>query len=185
MLALVLRPEGSGRLYDQNREGFLGRDATRNSLRSRAADGRGSVIGLLIVTHGDMGKGLLQAAEMIVGPLNGVATLSLNEGESLEELRQKLANSISGLDSGSGVLVMLDLFGGTPANAAALALDRDRVEAVAGVNLPMLVEALQQRQARPLTELTTRIADAGKSGIRDLRVEHREPTPKDSEVKRG
>ncbi|MFQ5944660.1 MAG: PTS sugar transporter subunit IIA [Anaerolineae bacterium] len=149
-------------------------EVSRGATPGGAAGDAGSTIGLLVVTHADLGKGLVQAAEMIVGPLNGVATLSLNQGESLEELRQRLANAIGNLDSGSGVLVMLDLFGGTPANAAALALDRGRVEAVAGVNLPMLVEAIQHREAISLPTLAARIADAGKGGIRDLRADHRE-----------
>ncbi len=152
---------------------------------SAATNGAGSRIGLLIVTHGDMGEGILQAAEMIVGPLKGVTALSLNQGESLEDLHQRLSNSIVGLDSGGGVLVMLDLFGGTPANAAALALDRDGVEAVAGVNLPMLVEALQYRETVPLSQLATRIAYAGKTGIRDLRLDQSEPTSEEGETDRG
>lgn len=124
---------------------------------------------ILIVTHADFGEALLRAAEVIIGRQEGVATLSLAEGESLEGFRDKVGEAIGALDRESGVLVMLDLFGGTPANAAALNLLQPGVECVAGVNLPMLLEVLMKRDRLRVDELATLAVEAGAAGVADVR----------------
>lgn len=132
---------------------------------------------VLIVTHADFGEGLLRAAEMIVGRQEGVKTLSLYEGESLEGFRDKVREAILSLEG--GVLVMLDLFGGTPANAAALNLQERKFECVAGVNLPMLLEVLLNRDRLSLPELADLALKSGAAGIADVRKTLEERMKKD------
>jgi PTS system mannose-specific IIA component len=127
------------------------------------------MVGLILVSHGRMAAGTLEAARMIVGQQDGVVALALNEGDDVDDLRQHIAAAISEVDRGDGVLVLVDLFGGSPFNASARpAMARERVEVVSGLNVPMLVEVLAQRDGSTLQELVEVARCAGASGIRVL-----------------
>ncbi len=97
------------------------------------------MVGLVVATHGDLARALIAAAEGIVGPLEQCRAVSLGAGASMDDARRTLHEAIEAVDAGDGVLVLTDMFGGTPANLALTFLD-DRIEVVTGVNLPMLVK---------------------------------------------
>jgi PTS system mannose-specific IIA component len=128
------------------------------------------LVGIVIVSHGDMADGLVDAARMIAGEQEGIATVSLREMDAVEELVEWVAAAIQKVDSGDGVVILVDLFGGTPFNASArLAMQGDhRIELVSGVNLPMLVELAVQRETKGLEQLLDIALQEGTSGIRSL-----------------
>jgi PTS system mannose-specific IIA component len=127
------------------------------------------LVGVLVVAHGEMAAGLLDAARMIVGEQEALLALSLQEMEGVEGLMDKVEEAISQVDGGEGVLVMVDLPGASPFNASArIAMQREGIEVVTGVNLPMLAELLVLREGNSLEELVDIAKEAGTSGIRTL-----------------
>jgi PTS system mannose-specific IIA component len=130
----------------------------------------GTLVGIVIVSHGDMAEGLLDAARMIVGEQEGIVTVSLREMDAVEGLMERVAAAIEKVDSSDGVLVLVDLFGASPFNASArLAMEGDsKIEVIAGVSLPMLVELAVQRDGESLERLVNIAREAGTSGIRTL-----------------
>ncbi len=131
------------------------------------------MIGILIVTHGNFGTELLKSAELIIGRQENVETLGLNHGDSVDELYKKVKEAIQKLDTGGGVLILTDLFGGSPSNVAAASLkgNDERIESVAGVNLPMLIEALDLRTRENLHDIVNQIIQTGIEGIKNIRSE--------------
>lgn len=132
------------------------------------------MIGILIVTHGNFGLELLKSAELIIGKQENVETLSLNHGDDVEELYNNVKKSIKKLDKGEGVLVFTDLFGGSPSNATAINMKDLRFESVSGVNMPMLIEALDLRISYSLEELVDKVIQTGVDGIKNIRNELKE-----------
>lgn len=130
------------------------------------------MIGVLIVTHGDFGKELLKSAELIVGNQNHAMTLGLFHGDSVDNLRESIAKAIETLDEGDGVLVFVDLYGGSPSNATAMNMEKtltsSRFECITGVNLPMVLEALTMRSFCTLEHLKEHCMELGCLGIKDL-----------------
>ncbi len=109
------------------------------------------MVGLVVATHGRLAEELLRTAEGIVGPLEQCEAVSVAAGVSMEEARARLGEAVKRVDSGDGVLVLTDMFGGTPANLALTFLDEKKVEVVTGVNLPMIVKLATARGASGLT----------------------------------
>lgn len=128
------------------------------------------MVGIVIVSHGDMADGLLDAARMILGEQEGIATVSLREMDAVEVLMERIAAAIEGVDTGDGVLIFVDLFGASPFNASArLTMQADgNLEVVSGVNLPMLLEVTVQRDDASLAQLVEIAREAGTKGIRTL-----------------
>lgn len=127
------------------------------------------MVGVVLVSHGSMAQGTLEAASMIVGTQGGIATVTLREGDSVEGLMECVAAAIEEVDEGHGVLVLVDLFGASPFNASArLAMERDGIEVIAGMSLPMLVELMTRRQGETLAELVASTRQAGIQGVRTL-----------------
>ncbi|UCF62178.1 MAG: PTS sugar transporter subunit IIA [Anaerolineaceae bacterium] len=127
------------------------------------------MVGVLVVAHGEMASGLLDAARMIVGDQEALLALSLQEMEDVEGLMDKVEGAISQVDTGEGVLVLVDLPGASPFNASArIAMQREGIEVVTGVNLPMLAELLVMRDGSSLEELVDIAKEAGISGVRTL-----------------
>ena len=127
------------------------------------------MVGIVIVGHGEMGTGMLEAARMIVGEQPGVMALSLRESDGIDDLGERIAAAGREVDAGQGILIMVDLFGASPFNAGArYALERGSVEILTGLNLPMLLETLVQREDASLDQLLSIAQEAGRSGIRSL-----------------
>lgn len=124
------------------------------------------MIALIIVTHGDFAQGLLDAAYMIVGPQEGVASLCTRCGDKPEELEAKLKSMVSSLlQNYTDVLVMTDIFGGTPTNICLPLLQSQDVEVLTGVNMPMVLKFFSQRGKVPLAELGTLLKLYAQQGV--------------------
>jgi PTS system mannose-specific IIA component len=102
------------------------------------------MVGVVVATHGRLAEELLRTAEGIVGPLPQCEAVSIGAGQSMDECRAGLADAVKRVDTGQGVLVLTDMFGGTPANLALSFLD-ERLEVVTGVNLPMILKLATSR----------------------------------------
>jgi PTS system mannose-specific IIA component len=100
-----------------------------------------------------------------VGPQEGIATICIGPSDDAEARRDEIAAAIRAVDVGNGVIILTDLFGGTPSNLAISLLDAGRVEVIAGINLPMLIRLAGARKAMAVTEAVTAARDAGKSYI--------------------
>jgi mannose PTS system EIIA component len=123
------------------------------------------MIGVVVVTHGQLATELVNAAETIVGDQAGFAAVSIGWHDAVELARDEIAEAIARVDSGSGVIVLTDMFGGTPSNLAITFLAETRVEVITGVNLPMLLKLAGTREVADLRELARRIREDGRTGI--------------------
>ena len=123
------------------------------------------MVGLLIISHCDLGAEMLSAAELIVGRLEAADAISITQTTDSEEVLKAISKKIESLDSGKGVLVLTDMFGGTPSNLSLSFLKEERVEVLTGVNLPMVVAVTQDRDKMTLSELGERAQEAGKRSI--------------------
>ncbi len=123
------------------------------------------MIGLLIISHCDLGKEFLNAANFIVGQMKAADAISITQTTESEELLKAISKKIKELNSGQGVLVLTDMFGGTPSNLSLSFLKEESVEVLTGVNLPMVVAVAQDRDRLTLSELGERAEKAGKRSI--------------------
>lgn len=121
-------------------------------------------VGVLIVTHGEFGAALVDAGQMILGPQQGVRSVSVLVSRGVDEILSDLKTALAKLESGMGVLVLTDLFGGTPTTLSLSLRKLGNIEVVAGVNLPMLLKVLQAR-TMPLSDLAAQAKAAGLQGI--------------------
>jgi PTS system mannose-specific IIA component len=127
------------------------------------------MIGIVLVSHGEMALGMLDAARMIVGEQERTLAVSLNEMDDVEGLMDRIAAAVDEVDMGDGVLLLVDAFGASPFNASArLAMQRKNTEVITGMNLPMLLELAVQRDGQSLDGLVKIALEAGKSSIRTL-----------------
>lgn len=123
------------------------------------------MIGIVLAGHGSFCEGLRDAAQMIMGPQEQLALVPLGPAENLDEYREKLERARDEVDSGDGVLVLVDLFGGSPSNVAAYLLG-PTTEVVTGVSLPMLLEVLSARTSALADVVDTAVATAQMGTIR-------------------
>lgn len=123
------------------------------------------MIGMVLVTHGRLADEFRAAMEHVVGPQEAVATISIGPDDDMEKRRQDIVNAISDVDQGRGVVLLTDMFGGTPSNLAISLLERDKVEVVAGINLPMLIRLATVREKMPLAEAMTSAQEAARKYI--------------------
>lgn len=123
------------------------------------------MIGILIAAHQDLGPALCRAAEGIVGPMEQVESITLQYAEAPAEARKRVEQALKRLNQGSGVLILTDMFGGTPTNMSLPFLEPDRVEVLAGVNLPMVLKAQSARADMPLGELARFLREYGARNI--------------------
>jgi len=127
------------------------------------------MISVIIGTHGMFSEEILKSAEMIFGSQENIGSVTFKPGEGVDDLVEKYNNLINELDCTDGVLFMVDLFGGSPFNAASIiAMKHDNMEIVAGVNLPMILETLGSRDFSSLSELLAIAENSGKEAIRVL-----------------
>ncbi|MFN3989896.1 MAG: PTS sugar transporter subunit IIA [Erythrobacter sp.] len=123
------------------------------------------MIGLILVTHGRLADQFVEAMEHVVGPQPAVATICIAPDDDMEQRRSEIAKAIRVVDSGDGVIILTDLFGGTPSNLAISLLDAGRVEVIAGINLPMLIRLAGARKAMDVTAAVAAAAMAGRNYI--------------------
>jgi PTS system mannose-specific IIA component/PTS system mannose-specific IIB component len=127
------------------------------------------MISVIVGTHGIFSEEILKSAEMIFGSQENVGSVTFNPGEGIDSLVEKYNNLINRLDSKEGVLFMVDLFGGSPFNAASIiAMKNENMEIVTGVNLPMILEVLGSREFLNLQELIQIALNSGKDAIKIL-----------------
>jgi PTS system mannose-specific IIA component len=123
------------------------------------------MVGGVIVTHGQLANELVSAAEMIVGEIQHVTAVSIGWHDDVEVAREEIERAIQRVDTGSGVLLLTDMFGGTPTNIAASFLGQAPVEIVTGVNLPMVIKLATQEEGEQLADLARRVRDQGQQQI--------------------
>jgi len=123
------------------------------------------MIGAVVVSHGIHATGLIQAAEIIVGKIDGIVAVDMAPSMGMEEIRTAVETAIRSVDKGQGVMVMTDMFGGTPSNIALSFLGTHTVEVITGVNLPMMVKFPYARQSMELTELAHHLQECGQRNI--------------------
>jgi PTS system mannose-specific IIA component len=122
-------------------------------------------VGVVIVTHYRLGEEFLQALRLIVPRAPGFRSVSIDPGQSLESMREAIREAIRATDQGQGVLVLTDMFGGTPSNVSLSFLEENAVEVVTGVNLPMLIKLATLREEKSLADLAGFIRDYGRRNI--------------------
>jgi mannose PTS system EIIA component len=123
------------------------------------------MIGLILVTHGRLAEEFLIALEHVVGPQKNVATVCIGPRDDMEARRKEIAGAIKQVDTGSGVIILSDLFGGTPSNLSISLLDAGRVEVIAGVNLPMLIRLDSARKNMEVRDAVAAAREAGRKYI--------------------
>ena len=123
------------------------------------------MIGLVLVTHGRLAEEFVTAMIHVVGPQDRIATISIGPDDDMEERRADIATAIGAVDSGRGVIVLTDLFGGTPSNLAISLMERGRVEVIAGMNLPMLIRLGSARKSMKVGEAVAAAREAGRKYI--------------------
>jgi mannose PTS system EIIA component len=119
----------------------------------------------VIVTHGHLAGELLAAAEMIVGPISHIAAVSIGWHDDVDAARDEVQRAITRVSQKSGVLLLTDMFGGTPTNIASMFLEEGAVEVITGVNLPMVIKLATGTAEDPLPEIARKICDQGRQGI--------------------
>jgi PTS system mannose-specific IIA component len=123
------------------------------------------MVGLVIVAHGSLGAELIRVAEMIVGKLDGVAAVSVGSVAEVDKAREEVGAAIKKTQGKDGVLVLTDMFGGTPSNLSLAFLDEDNVEVLTGVNLPMIIKYANHRKDKGLKELLSLVKEGGLKSV--------------------
>ena len=123
------------------------------------------MIGLVLVTHGRLAEEFVVAMEHVVGPQERIGTVCIGPDDDMEERRADIATAIADVDAGQGVIVLTDLFGGTPSNLAISLMETGRIEVIAGINLPMLIRLGGARKAMKVAEAVGAAREAGRKSI--------------------
>ena len=124
------------------------------------------MIGIVIVTHSKLGDALIEAAEFITGSeLSAVSSVSINLNVNAEKLRDKIATEIKSVNRDRGVIILTDMFGGTPSNLSYSFLEEGEVEVISGVNLPILIKALSLQKSDDLAKSAKTLETYGKRSI--------------------
>lgn len=123
------------------------------------------MIGMVLVTHGRLAEEFIAATEHVVGEQEDIRAICIGPDDDMEQRREDIVKAVDQVDSGAGVVVLTDMFGGTPSNLAISMLDRGNVEVVAGINLPMLIKMASVRKNKSLAEAVEESQDAGRKYI--------------------
>jgi PTS system mannose-specific IIA component len=125
------------------------------------------MIGIVVVTHGQLARELVAAAEMIIGDIPNVTSVSIGWQESPEDAEREIEAAIGRVESGKGTVVLTDMFGGTPSNLSLAFLEKGKVEVVTGVNLPMLIRlaSLREEEVGDLREVAAQAMREGKENV--------------------
>ena len=123
------------------------------------------MIGMVLVTHGRLAAEFIAALEHVVGPQKRVGAVCIGPDDDMEKRREDILRSVAEVDDGSGVVLLTDMFGGTPSNLAISIMDNAKVEVIAGVNLPMLIKLASIRQTESLAKAVSAAQEAGRKYI--------------------
>lgn len=123
------------------------------------------LLGMILVTHGRLAEEMVTAMEHVVGPQRAIATISIGPNDNMEMRRDEIAQAIRNVDGGRGVIMLTDLFGGTPSNLAISLLEQGKTEVIAGVNLPMLIRLESARKTMDLRAAVIAAKEAGQKYI--------------------
>lgn len=124
-----------------------------------------ALIGALVVTHGRLGHELLTAAEMIVGDVDHMAAVSIGWHDDVDSSRVEIEEGIAAVDQGRGIIILTDMFGGTPSNLSLSLMGRTDLEIVTGVNLPMIIKLATQTGEEDVSELAGLVEEQGRRQI--------------------
>lgn len=124
------------------------------------------MVGLIITTHGDLGVELLASVQMIIGPVRNARAVSITQDSSMEDIRAAIAAAVAEVGSDDhGIIIVTDMFGGTPANVSMTFLEPQKVEVLTGVNLPMLLKFFNSQESLGLDELAGTLKSYGQQSI--------------------
>jgi len=123
------------------------------------------MIGLVLVTHGRLAEEFIAATEHVVGPQEAVRAICIGPDDDMEQRRNEIMQAVDEVDSGQGVILLTDMFGGTPSNLAISLLDRGNVEVIAGTNLPMLIKLAKVRETDDMAAAVAQAQDSGRKYI--------------------
>ena len=124
------------------------------------------MIGLVLVTHGRLAVEFRSALEHVVGPQKQIEAITIGPDDDVEQRRKDIIEAVKRVDTGDGVAILTDMFGGTPSNLAISVMNEARVEVIAGVNLPMLIKLAVERERAPLAKTAALAQEAGRHYIR-------------------
>ena len=123
------------------------------------------MIGLILVTHGHLADQFVDAMEHVVGEQEAIVTVCIGPNDDMEQRRSEIVEAIAKVDAGKGVIILTDLFGGTPSNLAISLLEAGKVEVIAGINLPMLIRLAGARKSMDVTKAVAAAQEAGRNYI--------------------
>lgn len=123
------------------------------------------MLGIVLVTHGNLASEFVAAAEHVVGPQDQLTAICIHAEADMERMRTQIVKAVKEADSGTGVVVLTDMFGGTPSNLAISVMDELPVEVIAGVNLPMLIKLISVRKSDNIKEVVLHAQEAGRKYI--------------------
>ena len=123
------------------------------------------MIGLILVTHGGLAEEFVAATEHVVGPQANMQAISIGPDDDIEQRRRDILAAVEAVDDGAGVILLTDMFGGTPSNLAISIMNQGKVEIIAGVNLPMLIKLASVRETESLEEAVASAQEAGRKYI--------------------
>jgi PTS system mannose-specific IIA component len=123
------------------------------------------MIGMVLVTHGRLAEEFIAATEHVVGPQSNVGTICIGPDDDMEQRRQDIIDAVAAADTGHGVILLTDMFGGTPSNLAISVLEKSNVEVIAGMNLPMLIKLASCRDSDDLAAAVASAQEAGRKYI--------------------
>lgn len=124
------------------------------------------MIGVVVVTHGHLADEFVAAAEHVLGPQKQMRAVAIGPDDDMEARRRDILDAVHAVDSGAGVVILTDMFGGTPSNLSISVMGEGAIEVIAGVNLPMLVKLAVERERSPLKDAAAKAQEAGRHYIR-------------------
>ena len=123
------------------------------------------MIGLVLVTHGRLAEEFVAATEHVVGPQEQMRAICIGADDDMEQRRRDILDAVEQVDTGSGVILLTDMFGGTPSNLSISIMDRPKVEVIAGINLPMLIKLATAREKCDMTDAVDQAQESGRKYI--------------------
>ncbi len=123
------------------------------------------MIGVVLVTHGNLATELVKVMEHVVGPQDQLTTITIDPDDDMEKRREDILNSVQFVDKGLGVIILTDMFGGTPSNLAISIMEQAKIDIIAGVNLPMLIKLAGVRSTETISDAVAQAREAGRKYI--------------------